>query len=136
GFVTNTAKSYWSTTNTTNGTKTVEFWQNSPVGTATVTYPNLPYDDLPDGEFVEKGGAAQQIRSLYLTDQTARRVYTCGLTSGSPDCAGTLTAGKLSSFAFNTTNVSGSAYQTSFGAADATELSNIVNWVRGNNNNS
>src|SRR5439155_16675861 len=64
-----------------------------------------PYD-LPDGEWVEKGGAAQQLRLAYLgwggikgiNDSTSpRKVYTCAGGCGSGGAA-------LSATAFNTSN--------------------------------
>jgi Fe-S-cluster-containing hydrogenase component 2 len=33
--------------------------------------------DSPDGDIVEKGGIAQQIRTTYATSQSARKLYTC-----------------------------------------------------------
>jgi len=108
GFVSPNAKSFWSSTST--------FWANNPSGTPASA------SDLPDGEVVEKGGAAEQIRKTYLTAQDSRRVYTCP----SGGCA----PGNLN-YAFNNTNVSGASMQTAFGALTATELALIVNWVRG-----
>lgn len=84
GFLAPTAISYWtgkdtttapdaasSVTNGTNG-----FWVNNPQSAGGAF-------DSPDGEVVEKGGAAQQIRLANLTDNYAtkpagpRNVYTC-----------------------------------------------------------
>ena len=82
GFITPTAVSFWSTPST--------FWD-------TTYYPNIKTDlvaanasDSPDGEFVEKGGAAQRLRQEFadgvngLTPPTpARKLYTCiGCASG------------------------------------------------------
>jgi type IV pilus assembly protein PilY1 len=132
GFINPLSTSFWSTALTgTVSTGTVSFWTNNPEGTATTLYPNLPSQDAPDGAYVEKGGVAQQLRSSYLVDQSTRNVYSCALSGGVGNCSGA-----LSSFAFNTTNITGSTYQTAFAASDATDLANIVNWVRGTDNNS
>ena len=79
GFISPSAESFWSTTST--------FWD--PVyypDTVAQPAPASPSpSDLPDGEFVEKGGAAQHLRTVHATDVTTRRIYTCidpGCTSG------------------------------------------------------
>jgi type IV pilus assembly protein PilY1 len=111
GFVSPNAKSFW--------TSDSAFWANNPSGTT----PSK--SDLPDGEVVEKGGAAEQIRNAYATKQDDRRIYTCP-TAG----CGT---GALN-YEFNATNISGAAAQAAFGAASAAELADLVNWVRGTDN--
>lgn len=70
GFIANTAKSYWTTTST--------FWsyrspfKNTDAGGAS---------DSPDGDLVEKGGAAERIRVVYSnpdsTTAQTRALYTC-----------------------------------------------------------
>jgi len=112
GFISPTAKSFWSAAST--------FWANSQSGTP------LSSSDLPDGEVVEKGGAAEQIRTTFAASQSTRTIYTCA----SAGC----TAGQVPNLAFNTTNISGSSYQTAFGVPDATSLSNLVNWIVGADN--
>ena len=69
GFVRAASTSFWSTATT--------FWD-------TTYYPNVKTDlvaatnsDAPDGEFVEKGGAAQRLRTIHATDVTTRTLYTC-----------------------------------------------------------
>ncbi|MGH8690777.1 MAG: hypothetical protein ACREUS_07090 [Burkholderiales bacterium] len=70
GFVSPNAKSFW--------TASSGFWshrnpdQNGAGGVS----------DLPDGDLVEKGGAAQKVRARYSTDQALRQVYTCVSSSG------------------------------------------------------
>ncbi len=88
GFITPTAKSFWTATST--------FWDAS-------YYPDAQgsggTSDLPDGDIVEKGGAAQRLRSIYATSQTARNLYTCN---------GTCTSNSLLSgtpFATSNTNI-------------------------------
>lgn len=70
GFIRPDAYSYWTYKNQTN-----PFWIFKPVG-AGGQY------DSPDGDRVEKGGAAQRLRDL---GPDARTVYTCTAESG---CAG------------------------------------------------
>ena len=99
--------------------------------------------DSPDGDLVEKGGAAQYLRTTFVTSQSARNIYTC---------TGTCAAGSLlSSTPFNTSNaVVTSALQgaTTIGvvslpsvtggtqaAANLLEANDIINWVRGGNVN-
>ena len=73
GFVSPNAKSFWSATST--------FWNHRNAdenGAGGVS-------DLPDGDLVEKGGAAQRVRTRFATDQALRQMYTC--VSGSGYCA-------------------------------------------------
>lgn len=63
GFVDPSARSYWSKSTT----PSAGYWAFSPSG------PGGQYDS-PDGDLVEKGGAAQKLRDL---GPTARTVYTC-----------------------------------------------------------
>ena len=110
GFVSPGAVSFWTSAST--------FWNNNKSGTP------LSGSDSPDGEVVEKGGAAEQQRNEFAADQTLRRVLTCP-TAGS--CTGAPAD-------FNTTTISGVAMQTAFGALTAAELTSIVRWVRGEDN--
>ncbi len=100
GFITSTATSYWTTDSS--------FWSYHTDYTAS---------DSPDGEIVEKGGAAQQLR-----EANTRNLYTC--TTG---CAG---GSALSGFSFATTNNN----ITFTGVDDATTRAKIINWVRGIDN--
>jgi len=73
GFVSPNAKSFWSASST--------FWNHRNAdenGAGGVS-------DLPDGDLVEKGGAAQRVRTRYATDQALRQMYTC--VSGSGFCS-------------------------------------------------
>lgn len=98
GFIVPTAKSYWSKDST--------FWANDPKGSpASAT-------DLPDGEVVEKGGAAQRLRTLYATSQTSRKIYTCpadGTSCFNKDLSATTT----NKTAFDITTVTGTAFSAS-----------------------
>jgi type IV pilus assembly protein PilY1 len=70
GFISPNAKSFWTASST--------FWdhrnadENGAGGAS----------DLPDGDLVEKGGAAQRLRTRYPTDQALRQVYTCVSATG------------------------------------------------------
>jgi Tfp pilus tip-associated adhesin PilY1 len=72
GFINSTSPSFWTTSSSFWGFRTAD--QNGPGGSS----------DLPDGDLVEKGGAAQQQRENYAASQALRNVYTC--TSGTVDC--------------------------------------------------
>jgi type IV pilus assembly protein PilY1 len=67
GFISTTASSFW------NDRNNVDFWkfrdaaQNGPGGA----------NEMADGNLVEKGGVAQQLRANNKTDQSLRQVYTC-----------------------------------------------------------
>jgi type IV pilus assembly protein PilY1 len=127
GFIKPTGVSYWTTAQTDNGTITpFNFWVNSPSGSPTLTT-TQKQQDSPDGDIVDKGGAAQKLRTANLTATTRanRKVYTCPSTGCS--------TGLLSNFAFNSTNITGTTYETAFGAS-TTELPTIVDWVRGTDN--
>jgi type IV pilus assembly protein PilY1 len=67
GFIKPDAVSYWSYQNTTN-----PFWTFNPRGEG-------GQYDAPDGDLVEKGGAAQRLREL---GPDARKVYTCSPSEG------------------------------------------------------
>lgn len=129
GFISPDAISFWTTKNTavipdSDG----GFWKNEPSGTG------LGYDS-PDGEVVEKGGAAQRLRMANLTNSYAanstsntRRLYTY-CPSGSSCTA------QLSATANAFTDANTTITQAMLGAASATERTNLINWVRGEDNN-
>ncbi len=114
GFLKTDAVSYWTSAST--------FFTNEPMGTPTST------SDSPDGDVVEKGGAAQRLRSVYATSQDSRRVYTC-LTDNCAD----LTA-STSSFSTGNTALGTGLFGLANDTAGTTERNNIINWVRGANN--
>jgi type IV pilus assembly protein PilY1 len=102
GFITECARSFWSTPDT--------YWSFRPQGGC------IGADDrsnAPDGNIVEKGAAAQRLRST-----TTRNLETCA--SSDFDCS----AGPV---AFNNTNVT----QADVGAASTTERDALINWQRG-----
>ena len=90
GFTSNSAKSFWTTTST--------FWSYRDATTNGVGGAS----DSPDGDLVEKGGAAQRLREVYASSQASRRLYTCkGSATGGLCAAGAL----LSATPFNTSNI-------------------------------
>jgi type IV pilus assembly protein PilY1 len=118
GFTTPTSVSFW--------TRASTFWN-------ALFYPNAQGQggpsDSPDGDLVEKGGAAQDVRTRFAagpngsTAATTRNVYTC---------TGTCTAGSsLSAYKFDTNN---SSITTSLlGAISTADSQSIINWIRGAN---
>lgn len=72
-FITQSATSFWTSDTLT----PTNFWSFSPRGFAGAS-------DSPDGELVEKGGVAQQLRHEYQNTQTGRDLYTC--TTGCNRC--------------------------------------------------
>ncbi|WP_344795070.1 hypothetical protein [Litoribacillus peritrichatus] len=80
GFVNSNVQSFW--------THDSDFFDYSPRGTGAF----LTGSDNPDGEVVEKGGAAQQIRDAYLAG-LSRKLLTCTTCSGSFDPVTTTNSG-------------------------------------------
>ncbi len=113
GFISPSAVSYW--------TAPSSFWVNQQLGTP------LSSSDSPDGEVVEKGGVAQQIRSVYATDQSTRNVFTCIA------CAANTNLASSTAAQFKTTNT---AITTTNLGVTSTDRDNLINWVRGTDNNS
>lgn len=114
GFFLPTARSFWSTTSS--------YWVNQPIGASTT-----PKSDSPDGEIVEKGGAAQRLRTVYATSQTSRNVYTCLSCSNGT----TLTT---ASTQFSTTQTTSSLSPAMLGVTTQSERDALINWARGADN--
>lgn len=72
GFVSPSARSYW-TKDETPGFWDLAYYPEVQAISPLAASPK----DLPDGEFVEKGGAAQHLRIDHATDVTTRNLYTC-----------------------------------------------------------
>lgn len=112
GFINPCAQSFWSTADTYWPSGYVGSCLDSLIGTDTRS-------NSPDGEIVEKGGAAQRLRAVSgASGASARSVKTC---SGCTDNSALVD--------FSTSTASAAA----LGAADATEHSALINWVRGQN---
>ncbi|MGQ0579657.1 MAG: hypothetical protein ACT4PQ_12225 [Betaproteobacteria bacterium] len=105
GFISGNARSFW--------TENSGFWsfrtpeENGAGGSS----------DSPDGDLVEKGGVAQQIRIAHAATQTARSLYTCTGT-----CA-TTAGSKLSDYPFATSDSNISAGALDLGTTLITSLS-------------
>ncbi|MCM2328002.1 MAG: PilC/PilY family type IV pilus protein [Lysobacter sp.] len=116
GFISPAADSFWTHAST--------YWALNPSGSP------LSGSDKPDGEIVEKGGAAQSVRQEFAISQDSRRMYTCPSTG--------CTAGALS-YEFSESNISGGAYQAALSPNPAApiaagELLSLVRWIRGEDN--
>ena len=138
GFIAPTAQSFWSTAQTSGpilpaGTATVDFFANAPAGTGLT--PAQQKQEAPDGEVVDKGAVAQQLRAAYLGNQSARNIYTCPTAGCTP---GASLPGSAS-HAFDTANLTCAGYQAAFNLsrnACATELPLLIDWIRGADNTS
>ena len=125
GFIIPGAVSFWSQVST--------FWNSLYYVNSQGVGGN---SDSPDGDIVEKGGAAQYVRNTFATSQSARNIYTC---------VGTCAAGSLlSSSPFDTvSNSVGNPGNIAnigligplLGASTPVEQNAIINWVRGGNAN-
>ncbi|WP_168204769.1 pilus assembly protein [Noviherbaspirillum sp. UKPF54] len=130
GFISPNAISFWTSKNINDvPDSTGGFWIRNPQG-AGVAF------DSPDGEVVEKGGAAQQLRLANLLDNYAsaagsssnpRRLYTyCPAGTG---CA-TRLSDSTNAFATGNTAIT----NTMLGVA-AADRDTLISWVRGQDNN-
>lgn len=130
GFFSPNAISFWtSKTQLDSTTPTSGFWQNYP---SMATSAGAGYDS-PDGEWVEKGGSAQQIRIANLKDDytnypsSPRNLYTYCVSGTS--CSTDLT---VSSNAFATSNA---PLVSAMGGTTSTPTgSTLIRWVRGEDN--
>lgn len=130
GFISPNAVSFWTSKDSTVLPDSLGgFWVNNPQGVG------YGYDSV-DGQIVEKGGVGQQIRLAYLTDTysdtsasptSARRLYTCPV-------AGCAANAELSANAFSTSNTALTATTLGISGTSPT-ASQLINWVRGENNN-
>lgn len=104
------AHSYW-TTNDPNASVSDEwpstkgYWENSPAGSAGA-------HDGPDGDLVEKGGAAQMSRIDYLKGHSTRKVLSCSDATSCGNNSGTLVA-------FNATNFTEAALGLTGGSSSS-----------------
>jgi type IV pilus assembly protein PilY1 len=123
GFVVDDAMSFWTTPTTPPAASpTSGFWSFAPSGNPVTGY------DAPDGPIVEKGATAEVMRTTLATDQSKRNVYTCiGCANGT---AFSNSGGAATSFDPSNPLIT----QFALGAANATERTDIINWVRGTDN--
>lgn len=127
GFISPNAISFWTSKDTSKAPdSTGGFFKNDPHGAG------LAYDS-PDGELVEKGGVAQQLRNTLLTvdysttPASPRKLYT--YCPSDTSCASSL---GVTANLFATGN---NAITTALlGVADDTARTSLINWVRGEDN--
>lgn len=147
GFITPCANSIWTT-------DTGSYWNfNSDVqgscGAQTSSFPaagsSSAYSDAPDGDVVEKGGAAQKLRGVTssggVLTSSSTRYAVCGVgeTPVTHSCRKLLTCNHLncsSLLEFSTANAGAASSNPSLTAASLaavndTERDKLINWVRG-----
>jgi type IV pilus assembly protein PilY1 len=110
GFITQCARSFWTPT-------TVDSYWNyagSQAKGQCTAVADSTWSNTPDGDIVEKGAAGYMLRATAPAD---RVVKTCG----------TCSPGTLDNFADGNAAIT----QAALGAADATERTKIIDWVRG-----
>ncbi|HEY2190395.1 MAG TPA: PilC/PilY family type IV pilus protein, partial [Caldimonas sp.] len=112
GFITPSAVAFWTSPST--------YWSNQLLGTPPTA------SDSPDGEVVEKGAAAQGLRTIYVTDQSSRNVLTC------VGCSGNTALGTTNATRFTNTNSAITA--AALGVTLATDRTTLIAWVRGTDN--
>lgn len=110
GFLLPDKTSFWTTSSS--------YWEFDKMGTP----PSA--SDAPDGAIVEKGGAAQRLRTKFAASQTSRKLYTC---NGA--CS---TGASYSSMLFSTEN--STLINNTTLSADSTERTALINWIRGQDN--
>ncbi len=115
GFITPCAESFWSS-------DSGNYWDfPSSAARGGCTGAAL-YSDLPDGDVVEKGGAAQRLRGVGATINTSSTNYTTRVLK---TCDGACTT--LSDFNTANTNIT----QAALGAINSTDRDALIDWVRG-----
>lgn len=136
GFISPNAKSFWTAEpplaysgssysgSTVAGWPAKGFWVNSPSGAAGAldSADGVAGVTGGDGEIVEKGGAGEMLRAQIVTDQAARKLYTC--------TSGACTTKALASFDTANTWLTGTTGQTALNST-AADVKNLINWVRG-----
>jgi type IV pilus assembly protein PilY1 len=124
GFVADDAVSFW--------TESSDFWDYRCSGAEpdpTLCGDPATGSDLPDGAVVEKGAAGQKLRLAVAASPAERKLYTC---VGS--CTGGSLLGSASGTVFEANNAG--ITQADLKAADATERTKLIEWVRGLDNTS
>lgn len=147
GFITPCADSIWTT-------DTGDYWMfggSNTLGTCgaaqTSIFPSAgsssAYSDTPDGDVVEKGGAAQKLRgvtssaSVLTASSTRYAVCADGETPFANSCRKLLTCDNATCTAsptlieFSTTTSNPSLTVATLGVADDGERNELINWVRG-----
>jgi type IV pilus assembly protein PilY1 len=103
------------------------FWQNSPSSKGWAF-------DSPDGEIVEKGGAGEMLRALFLTSQGSRTLLTCNGKGTCPTSTAMPTFDTANTWLTGTSGLNAiNSYNSTNGAPTiaSSEQTNFINWVRG-----
>ncbi|GBG13880.1 type IV pilus assembly protein PilY1 [Novimethylophilus kurashikiensis] len=125
GFISPTVTSFWTSKTDSNNPQTWPngFWDFN-------YYPQAQSSggtfDAPDGNLVEKGGAAQKLRNAYATDQSGRKLFTC---TGTCTANTTLTTSNNdTSFTTANTNITNTSVGifTPFTATSITRAGNVA----------
>lgn len=116
GFISNCSESFWSSSSA-GASPGTGYWSFNPQGSCGGADTS---SDLPDGEVVEKGAAAQKLRASTVNATTGAITRTLYTTDGA-----SLTT-------FDTGNAS--ITQGLLGASSSTERTNVINWLRGLDN--
>jgi type IV pilus assembly protein PilY1 len=135
GFMTPCAESFWSTDSGT-------YWDfpgSKAKGNCAAVSSQFPsagssslFSDLPDGDVVEKGGAAQRLRGEGSSGATLIPSTTNYATRALKTCDGSSATSCTSLTNFNTANAA--ITQALVGASSATDRGNLIHWVRGKDN--
>jgi len=105
GFIETLARSFWTASST--------YWTHIPTLSVNRGSVTESVSDDPDGKEVERGGVAQGLRQYV---GTGRQVFTC-----------TGACSSLENFSTSNNNL----VPADFGAADSSEMNNIINWSKG-----
>lgn len=128
GFIAPCADSYWTTDSggywdfaprTAKGSCTA---QSSAFSADTKSY----YSDAPDGDVVEKGGAAQRLRGVTGATQSSTNYSTRALKT----CDGSTTTSCTAFTDFSTSAITAAAGATLLGVP-AADAHNLIDWTRG-----
>jgi type IV pilus assembly protein PilY1 len=110
GFISTSATTFW--------TSSSSFWSNQLMGIP------LSASDSPDGAVVEKGAAAQRLRTTFATSQGGRNVYTC------VGCTDRTNLGPAATqFSANNSRITDAALGVPNASRD-----DLIEWVRGTSN--
>lgn len=128
GFIAPCADSFWST-------DSGDYWDFPPrtaKGSCTAQSSAFSadlksfYSDAPDGDVVEKGGAAQRLRGVSGATQTSTNYSTRALKT----CDGSTTTSCTAFTDFSTSAITAAAGSALFGVPEA-DAHDLIDWVRG-----
>lgn len=132
GFMTPCSESFW----TTDSGPYWDYADSKAKGSCTAVSSQFPsagspslYSDLPDGDVVEKGGAAQRLRGEGSSGGTLTASTTNYATRTLKTCDGSSAATCTSLTNFNIANAA--ITPALLGASSAADRDNLIDWVRG-----